>query len=170
MLGTVTGLQGEFRQAALNAAVTVQAGDKAIVTGNQVMIVRNGNVIATRTISGTIESAPMGAVGPETINKIQFFWRPPVAGQSVVLTKVTENTASGIVTFWYSNGNSREFPSWAGVGTTLGNMDQQSTLAEDVLAYKSYVNSPDGTNKTTMLDVNCAINFEAATPIALIEA
>ena len=92
-----------------------------------------------------------------------------MAGQSVVLTRVTENQSSGIITFFFSNGNSREFPDWENVGTSLGVMDQESTLAENILAYKSFVNSKDGTNKTTMLDVNCAVNFEAGTPIALIE-
>lgn len=169
MFGTVTGLQGQFRQASLNASVSVKAGDTAIVTGNQVMIVRNGSVIATRTITGQIESAPMSAVAPEIIDKIQFFWRPPVAGQAVVLTKVTESQSTGAVVFFYADGTSVEYPSWAAVGTQLGNIDQQPELAQQILAYKSYVNSPDGTNKTTMIDVNCTINFAAGTPIALIE-
>lgn len=92
-----------------------------------------------------------------------------MAGQSIVLTRVTESSTSGIITFYYSNGSSTEYQNWADVGATLGALDQQPTLAEHILAYKSFVNSPDGTNKTTMIDVNCAINFEAGTPIALIE-
>ena len=48
-------------------------------------------------------------------------------------------------------------------------MDQEPVLAREIIALKSFRNSPDGSNKTTMVDVQCAVNFDAGTPIALIE-
>ena len=92
-----------------------------------------------------------------------------MAGQSVVMTSVAQNQTTGVVTIRYSNGSERTFTNWAEINQSLGEMDQQSDLAEKILALKAYRNSPDGTDKTTMLDVNCTINFDAGTPIALIE-
>lgn len=161
--------KGEFRQATLSHPLTIKAGDIVDRIGNQVIVTRAGVIVGTATISATSTPISYTAGHADTINKAIFFKETPVPGQSVVLTRVTENSTSGIVTFWYSNGSSTEYGSWADVGSQLGSLDQQPELAEKILAYKSFVNSPDGTNKTTMIDVNCAINFEAGTPIALIE-
>lgn len=92
-----------------------------------------------------------------------------MAGQSVVLNRVTENTNTGAITFHYADGSGVEYPSWEAVGQQLGVMDQQAELAQQIIALKSFRNSPDGSNKTTMVDVQCAVNFDAGTPIALIE-
>ena len=159
---------GEFYTAHLNQPVQIQVGDEVIRDGNTITVIRGGLVVAVRTF-GAASVAPVVAEANELISSVLFFRSNPVAGQSVVIVSVTEHPTSGIIRFKYSNGNEREFPSWAGVGEALGVMDQQSTLAEDILAYKSFVNSPDGTNKTTMTSVNCAVNFQAGTPIALIE-
>jgi len=159
---------GEFRQVAITPLV-VRAGDSVQQIGNQIVVIRDGQVIATRELSGESVSVPSVVDADHVIDRAIFFRRNPVAGQSVVLTRVAENQSSGIITFFFSNGNSREFSDWENVGTSLGVRDQESTLAENILAYKSFVNSKDGTNKTTMQDVNCAVNFEAGTPIALIE-
>ncbi len=160
--------KGAFYQATLNQPVVLQVGDLVLQDGNQISIVRNGVIVATRTF-GPATLADTAATSVESISKVVFFRSNPVAGQSVVLVSVTENPATGVIRFRYSNGNEREYANWADVGVQRGPMDQEPALAEDILAYKSFVNSPDGTNKTTMLDVNCAVNFEAGTPIALIE-
>lgn len=161
--------QGEFRRQSLDEPFLVQVGDIPVIAGNQIVFMRDGVVAGTRTITGIAEQVSVASQIQESVNSVIYFWRKPVPGQSIVLIRITENATSGIITFYYSNGVSREFTNWADVGATLGVMDQESTLAENILAYKSFVNSPDGTNKTTMVDVNCAINFEAGTPIALIE-
>lgn len=161
--------KGKFYTAPLNQPVAIRVGDQVLVEGSQLIVVRSGQVIATRTI-GAAQVANTNAEFNETVSSVVFYKGNPVAGQSVVLISVTENPSTGVIRFRYSNGNEREYANWADVGIQRGPMDQDSTLAEDILAYKSFVNSPDGTNKTTMIDVNCAINFEAGTPIALIES
>ena len=159
---------GEFRQVAI-APLVVHVGDSVQQIGSQIVVTRNGQVIATRELSGQSVSVSSVVEVDQVIDRAIFFRRNPVAGQSVVVTGVFENAGTGVIRIKYSNGNEREFSNWADVGTQLGSMDQESTLAENILAYKSFINSPDGTNKTTMLNVNCAVNFQAGTPIALIE-
>lgn len=160
---------GQFYKASLNQPLQIQVGDQVIRDGSTITVIRGNQVVATRTI-GQAQVAITAAQYAETVSSVVFFRSNPVAGQSVVLISVTENPSTGVIRFRYSNGNEREYANWADVGIQRGPMDQDSTLAEDILAYKSFVNSPDGTNKTTMIDVNCAINFEAGTPIALIES
>lgn len=159
---------GEFVTAPLDQPVQIQIGDEVIRDGNTITVLRNGTVVAVRTF-GPASVAPVVAQQNELISSVLFFRSNPVSGQSVVLTGVTESQ-SGVVTFKFSNGSSREFTEgWSQVGSLLGAMDTDPTLAEDILMLKSFRNSPDGTNKLSMLDVNCAVNFDAGTPIALIE-
>nr|NDG08103.1 hypothetical protein [Oxalobacteraceae bacterium] len=146
----------------------MRVGDLVLQDDNQISVVRNGVIVATRTF-GPETLANTAATSAETVSKVVFFRSNPVAGQSVVMTSVAQNQTTGVVTIRYSNGSERTFTNWAEINQSLGEMDQQSDLAEKILALKAYRNSPDGTDKTTMLDVNCTINFDAGTPIALIE-
>lgn len=162
--------KGEFKKASLSASLVIKAGDLVQQVGNQIVVIRNGQVVSTANISATTTVQPTAASHPDVINHVVFFRSNPVPGQSVVLQGVSENQNTGVVTFAFSNGNSREFSGgWSDVGSQLGVMDQDSVLAENILMLKSYRNSPDGTDKLTMVDVNCAVNFDAGTPIALIE-
>ncbi len=160
--------KGKFYTAPLNQPVAIRVGDQVLVEGSQLVVVRAGHVIATRTI-GAAQVANTDAEFNETVSSVVFYKGNPVAGQSVVMTGISQNPTTGVVIVRYSNGNQREFASWEEINTTLGEMDQQPDLAEKILALKAYRNSPDGTDKTTMLNVNCTINFDAGTPIALIE-
>ena len=159
---------GQFYKASLNQPLQIQVGDQVIRDGNTITVIRGNQVVATRTI-GQAQVAITAAQYAETVSSVVFFRSNPVAGQSVVMTGISQNPTTGVVIVRYSNGNQREFTSWEEITTTLGEMDQQPDLAEKILALKAYRNSPDGTDKTTMLDVNCTINFDAGTPIALIE-
>lgn len=159
---------GQFYTAPLDAPLQIHIGDEVIRDGNTITVIRGNQVVATRTI-GQAQVAITAAQYAETVSSVVFFKENPVAGQSVVMTGIQQNQTTGVVLVRYSNGNQREFSSWEEINTSLGEMDQQPDLAEKILALKAYRNSPDGTDKTTMLDVNCTINFDAGTPIALIE-
>ena len=160
--------KGKFYTAPLNQPVSIQVGDQVLVENSQLIVVRAGIVVATRLI-GTAQVADTAAQFDESVSSIIFYKGNPVAGQSVVLNRVTENATTGVITFIYSDGTGVEYPSWAAVGSQLGVMDQEPVLAREIIALKSFRNSPDGSNKTTMVDVQCAVNFDAGTPIALIE-
>lgn len=159
---------GQFFTAPLNAPLQIQVGDEVLRHGNTITVIRGNVVVATRTI-GQAQVASTSAQFNETVSSVVFFRSHPVAGQSVVLNRVTENATTGVITFIYADGTGVEYPSWADVGSLLGVMDQQPELAQQIIALKSFRNSPDGANKTTMVDVQCAVNFDAGTPIALIE-
>lgn len=160
--------KGTFYTAPLSQPVSIQVGDQVLVENGQLIVVRAGVVVATRSI-GTAQVADTAAQFNELVSSVVFFRSHPVAGQSVVLNRVTENATTGVITFIYADGTGVEYPSWADVGSLLGVMDQQPELAQQIIALKSFRNSPDGANKTTMVDVQCAVNFDAGTPIALIE-
>lgn len=160
--------KGRFYKASLNQPVLIQVGDNVLVDGNQLVVTRNGVVVAVRSI-GVAEVADTSAQFAESVSSVVFYRGFPVAGQSVVMTGVSQNPTTGVVIVRYSNGNQREFSSWAEINQTLGEMDQLPDLAEKILALKAFRNSPDGTDKLTMVNVNCAVNFDAGTPIALIE-
>ena len=159
---------GQFFTAPLDAPLQIQVGDEVIRDGNTITVIRGNVVVATRTI-GQAQVAATAAQFDESVSSIIFYKGNPVAGQSVVLNRVTENATTGVITFHYADGSGVEYPNWAAVGQQLGVMDQQAELAQQIIALKSFRNSPDGSNKTTMVDVQCAVNFDAGTPIALIE-
>ena len=159
---------GQFFTAPLDAPLQIQVGDEVIRDGNTITVIRGNVVVATRTI-GQAQVAATSAQFSETVSSVVFFRSNPVAGQSVVMTSISQNPTTGVVLINYSNGTQKEYASWSDIEAQLGVMDQQSQLAENIIALKAYRNSPDGTDKTTMLNVQCAVNFDAGTPIALIE-
>jgi hypothetical protein len=166
VLGT-TDIPGEFRQAALDAPVSIQAGDTVQVVGNQVIVTRNNAVVAVRAITGEIEAAPVAAEHSELLNRILFFWRPPVAGTVVTLTDVTKNTSTGSVTFKFSNGDQREFTGLEQAVTETNYIHTQPTLAEDILIAKSAALSPDGTDLHQLVGVKCAVDVNALQPVTV---
>lgn len=159
---------GKFYKASLNQPLQIQVGDQVIRDGNTITVIRGNQVVATRTI-GQAQVAITAAQYAETVSSVVFFRSNPVAGQSVVLSRVSENTTTGEILFRFADGSEIGYENWQAVGTQLGSMDQSPELAQQIIALKSFRNSPDGANKTTMVDVQCAVNFDAGTPIALIE-
>jgi hypothetical protein len=166
LLGS-TNIAGEFRQAALNEPFAVQIGDTVQVVGNQVIVSRNGSVVSVRLITGEIEAAPLGAERNEVIDRVLFFWRPPVAGTVVTLTDVTKNTSTGSVTFKFSNGDQREFAGLEQAVSETNYIHTQPTLAEDILIAKSAALSPDGTDLHQLVGVKCAVDVNALQPVTV---
>jgi hypothetical protein len=166
MIGT-TNIPGEFRQAALSEPVLIQPGDTVRVVGNQVIVTRNNAVVAVRLITGEIEAAPVAAESSELLNRVLFFWRPPVAGTVVTLIDVTKNTSNGSVTFKFSNGNNREFAGLEQAVSETNYIHTEPTLAEDILIAKSAALSPDGTNLHQLVGVKCAVDVNALQPVTV---
>lgn len=166
VIGT-TNIPGEFRQAALNEPLAVLVGDTVHVVGNQVIVSRNGYVVSVRLITGEIEAAPLGAERNEVIDRVLFFWRPPVSGTVVTLTDVTKNTSTGSVTFRFSNGDLREFATLEQAVSETNYIHTQPTLAEDILIAKSAALSPDGTDLHQLVGVKCAVDVNAIQPVTV---
>jgi hypothetical protein len=138
----------------------------ATVIGSQLVITRNGSVIATRKIVGPHVAAPLGADHNESINHVLYFWRPPVAGKMATMTNVRKS-ATGAITFDYSDGIQLEFTSGANVIEVTDYIDTDPTLAQHILARKALLNSPDETNIETMVGATCAIDCNATQPVSV---
>jgi len=158
--------KGEFRQVEI-LPVQVLPGDLVQQVGNQILVIRGGNVIATRDLTGPSVSVPMSVTEKQTISKAIFFRSAPVPGTVATLTNVVKNTTSGSIRFIFSNGNDREFSSGAQVMTETDYIDTSSKMAEDVLIRKTLINSPDETNLTTCVGGKCSIDMNATQPFTL---
>lgn len=90
-------------------------------------------------------------------------------GQNVSMTRVTENTSTGVVTLWYSNGNSTEYADWESVGAVANSIDSDPEMAQKLLAMKAYRASPDGSNKTTQVGASISVNGLADIPVVYTE-
>ena len=166
MIGS-TNIPGEFRQASLNEPLAVQVGDTVQVVGNQVIVSRAGNVVATRLMTGEVETVPLGAERNEILDRVMFFWRPRVSGQITTLTQVTKNTSTGALLFGFANGNQLEFNNYEQAMSSTDYIDSAPQLAQDILIRKTLVNSPDQTNLETCLGAQCAIDMAANVPVVL---
>lgn len=160
--------KGEFRQVEIQP-VSLLPGDMVQQIGNQLVVIRGGQVVATRDLTAESSVVPLEVTEAQTVSSAIFFRSRPVPGQSQVLNDVQRNTETGEVTFLFSDGNSTIYPSWEVARQELSVLDSSPEFAQKILMYKAITNSPDGTNMTTMNGVQCAINFQAAVPIALIE-
>jgi hypothetical protein len=159
--------KGEFRAMSLDSPVVVMPGDTCRVVGNQLLVIRGGNVIATRNLTGPETSAPLTITEQKTIESAIFFRRDPVAGVVATLTNVIKNTTTGSIRFQFSNGNEQEYPDGAAAISGTDYLDTTSKTAEDVLIRKTMLNSPDETNLTTVVGGKCSIDFNANAPVTL---
>ncbi len=161
--------RGEFRQITIEPMV-VMRGDVLQIVGSQLLIIRDNTVIATYDLTTNSEVASTEILVPELISKLIFFKERAVPGQSQVIQSVSRpNSETDEVSFNFADGNSIIYPSWETAKQELSVLDSSPEFAQKILMYKSIVNSPDGTNMTTLVGVQCAVNFQAAVPIALIE-
>lgn len=158
--------KGEFRAVSLDSPVVVMPGDSCQVVGNQLLIIRNGNVIATRNLTGPDVAASLEVTEQRLIESAIFFRRKPVAGVVATLTGV-HKAPSGIISFRFSNGNEIQFASGADAITQTDYLDTTTEVAEHVLIRKTMLNSPDETNLTTVVGGKCSIDFNANAPVTL---
>ncbi len=160
--------KGEFRQVSIDP-LSLLPGDQVQQVGNQIIVIRGGQVVATRDLTSESSVVPLEVTEAQTVSSAIFFRSRPVPGQSQVLNDVQRNTETGEITFVFADGNSIIYPSWEIAKQELAVLDSSPEFAQKILMYKAIVNSPDGTNMTTMNGVNCSVNFNASVPIALIE-
>jgi hypothetical protein len=162
-----TSIPGEFRQAALNEPLVVQVGDTVQVIGNQVIVTRGSNVVATRFMTGEVETVPLGAEQNEVLDRVMFFWRPKMPGVVATQLPPRKNTTTGAITFPYSDGNELEFSSGQQALDATAYLDTDNTVAKHFLIRKTLLNSPDETNLTTMVGATCTIDCNATQPVSV---
>lgn len=158
--------KGEFRAVSLDSPVVVMPGDTCQVVGAQLLVIRNGNVIATRSLTGPDVAASLEVTEQRLIDSAIFFRRDPVPGVVVTLTGVRK-LASDAYIFQFSNGSQREFVDLATATAETNYIHTQPTLAEDILIAKSVAMSPDGTDLHQLVGVKCAIDVNATQPVTV---
>lgn len=158
--------KGEFRQVAIQP-LSLLPGDIVQQVGNQLVVTRNCQVVATRDLTAESTSAPLTIQDAQTVSKALFFKEYPVAGVVVTLIDVVKNTANNSVTFKFSNGDQREFASLEQAIIETNYIHTQPTLAQDILVAKSVALSPDGTDLHQLVGVKCAVDVNATQPVTV---
>lgn len=158
--------KGEFRQVAIQP-LSLLPGDIVQQVGNQLIVTRNGQVVATRDLTAESTSAPLTIQDAQTVSKALFFKEYPVAGVVVTLTNVSKNTSTGSVAFTFSNGSQRIFDSQEQGVSETNYIHTQPTMAEDMLIAKTFALSPDGTNLHQLVGVKCAVDINANQPVTV---
>lgn len=158
--------RGEFRQITI-APMVILPGDVRQIVGNQLLIIRNNTVIATYDLSQSSTPVSLDVLSPELVSQLIYFQEKPIMGQVVTLTDVRKNTATGSITFQFSNGSNREFSDAAQILSETNYLDTAPGVAEDMLIRKTIVNSPDETNLHTMVGAKCSIDLSANQPVTV---
>lgn len=84
-------------------------------------------------------------------------------GVVATLTSVHE-AANGTITFNFSDGSGRSLDSWADAAEVAAKYESSDVFPQEALIAKSYRNSPDGTNKTTMVGASFSADLSANQP------
>lgn len=156
---------GEFRQITFSPSIALAVGDTVRQVGNQLVVIRGGSVVATRSLvgTGTVVDGPVGEA--RTVSSLLYFRSYPVPGQNVSCIGVQENATTGIVTFKWSDGTADEIGTWDGdVKSVADSFDATADVAKKALMCKAYRNSPDGANKTTQVGASVSVNGLADNP------
>lgn len=157
--------KGEFRSVAI-APLVVQSGDLVQQVGNQLIVIRGGQVIATRELSGESVSVPTTIEAHQVIDKAIFFRSYPVAGIQATITAATRNP-NGSVLFSFASGSQREFTSIEQALTQVQYLDADASTAEDMLILKTLRRSPDGANLENCIGAQVSADFNANEEIVL---
>lgn len=157
--------KGEFRQVEIQP-VSLQPGDLVQQVGNQLIITRNGQVIATRELSGDSVSVPTAIEAHQVIDKAIFFRSYPVAGIQSTITGAVRNP-NGSVMFSFASGSQREFTSVEQALTQVQYLDAEAATAEDMLILKTLRRSPDGANLENCVGAQVSVDFNANEELVL---
>lgn len=101
-----------------------------------------------------------------TISSLYFFKETKMPGSNIALVDVTVGGA-GSVTFKFSDGDQNEFSSWQAVIDSVADFDTAGSINKQLLIARTIARSPDGANKTNMVEGSCSINREAAIPVVV---
>jgi hypothetical protein len=169
MLVETQNQKGEFRQQLLDEPALVLPGDVVRVIGNQIVITRGNVVVGTRQLIG--ESEPVAGLNEaETVYRAIFWRAKPVPGINQVLTEVRKSATTGIITIFFSNGESREYADFETMRAAVEYLDTNNETAQDALVLRLVRRSPEGTDLENQVGSSCSINFDAAVPIVITEA
>ena len=163
---TAQSSKGEFRQVAIQP-LAVQSGDSIRQIGNQLIVTRDGQVIATRELSGESVSVTSIIDDSQVISSAIFFRSLPVSGVLATLLAPHKNNATGIITFPFSDGDSIELASIEEGMTVTNYLDTNNVIAKHVLIRKTLLNSPDGTDLHTMVGATCSMDCNANQPMSV---
>lgn len=150
--------KGEFRKANLDSPFTMKVGDVCVQDGNTIHFIRNNVVIASRQIVGQAVAAPIAAANPESVNSVVFFWRAPMSGVVATALPPRIDSATGIVTFPFTDGQDVQYPSITEAITQTDFIDTDNTLAKQMLIRMMCKRSPDGTNLHQLVGATCTID------------
>lgn len=156
---------GEFRQIGIDP-VSVQPGDSVQQIGNQLVVSRGGQVVATRDLSGQSVSVASEINVHQIIDKAIFFRSYPVAGIQATITAATRNP-NGSVLFSFASGSQREFTSFEQALQQVQYLDADAATAEDMLILKTLRRSPDGANLENCIGAQVSADFNANEEIVL---
>jgi hypothetical protein len=163
---TAQSLKGEFRQVAIEP-IAIQAGDVIQQVGSQLIVTRDGQVIATRELTGESVSFTSVVSDSQVISSAVFFRSLPVSGVLATLLAPHKNNATGIITFPFSDGDSIELASIEEGMNVTNYLDTNNVIAKHVLIRKTLLNSPDGTDLHTMVGATCSMDCNANQPMSV---
>lgn len=156
---------GRYREFPIYPPLQMLPGDHLERDRNTVYQIRDGVQVAERTIAPTgPDAGPWPLSEARTIDSV-FFWEgPKMPGVQATVTEVFENQSTGLVRFTFSGGVQREVTSWADIETEFGGRDTDAAEAQNCAMLKAFRNSPNGTNKETMIGIPVSINFDNNQP------
>ena len=157
--------KGEFRQVEIQP-VSLQPGDQVQQVGHQLIVTRNGQVVATRELSGDSASVPNAIEAYQVIDKAIFFRSYPVAGIQSTITGAVRNP-NGSVMFSFASGSQREFTSVEQALSQVQYLDAEPATAEDMLILKTLRRSPDGANLENCVGAQVSVDFNANEELVL---
>ena len=156
-------------EASVTPPTPALAGDRIEIVGNEVRIIRGGEIIATANLGPEIPIQSGDVTTTRIIASLFFAKVKLMPGQNVSCTGVTENNTTGAVTFKFSNGDQDEYANWAACGDVADEMDAQPDFPKKVLIAKAFRSSPDGANKTNQVGAQVSINALADSPVVYTE-
>ena len=157
--------KGEFRQVEVQP-LSVLPGDQVQQVGNQLVVIRSGQVVATRKLSAASTSVPVTVDVEQVITKAVFFRSYPMAGIQATITGAIRNP-NGSVMFSFASGSQREFTSVEQALQQVQYLDAESSTAEDMLILKTLRRSPDGANLENCIGAQVSVDFNANEELVL---
>lgn len=147
----------------------VQAGDRFVIdeVTHNALHLRGVTIVSERATDwpGTYLGESPAVPANDGIYHLVQGRLKPMAGQVVSLTRVNHNSATGVVVLFFSNGNTREYQSWAEMVQVVRALDEQPDTAETLLLLKAARTSPDGTNMEAMVGAQVSVNGHASEPV-----
>lgn len=157
---------GTWRRLTVDPPLQLLAGDQIVrVSKTLVRQMRGSTIVAERTLvlPGS-EEIPGPVAAPVSVADLFYYEEKRMPGIVATMTNVTE-TPAGAVNFAFPDGG-LQFSTWEDIPNQI-NLDTDPDFAKKIAILKAFRNSPDGTNKTTMVGGSVSVDFNGDTPIVL---